>query len=292
MNRFAAPRWVLFLICSLALLGQAQVSWSQESDSDLRRENDELTTRVQDLQSELDAANREIETLRERIERLEAQLAAARRAAVPPPATRPTPEPERVTVDETKPHASPRALFKALMESYSQATSDMDPGRAGSPNRRAYVKKLESWKGAVDRQFRGPITWHVRVVDARNIDINRDRAREIVVTLLAVDPETDVRLGGPFDVRLSRTLAERIDRLEDRGELDVLVLRGTILPDIRINEQRTERGSFDNPPFIGPFAEMLYRIEVKSLMPVEEDREQPPASTQPTAPEQPSREDR
>jgi hypothetical protein len=257
--------------CSLCLIGG---SVDAQSDSDLRRQNEQLASQVQDLMAEREANEREIETLKARIAQLEQQLATARRSGnrQPPPQTQP--EPEKVTIDESIPTASPRALLKAVQSSYTDATQDLDMGRPGDGKRRAFMKKLDSWKAASDRQFRGPINWHVRVVDARPQDVNNDRAPERIVTLVAVDPETDVKLGEPFDVQLSRTLTERLATYEARdpnGDIGVLVLRGTITPSIRINEQRAERGSFDNPPFIGPYAEFLYSVDVKSLMPVADD---------------------
>ena len=195
-------------------------------------------------------------------------------------------EPEKVTVDETVPNASPRALFNALVDSYAKTTSDLDMGRDGDGKRRAYIKKLEGWKSQVDRQFRGPLVWHVRAVDSRTT-----RSGDRIVTLVAVDPETDVRLGNPFDVELSKIQMERLAWSDAHGELGPLVLRGTLVPNVRINEAQATRGTFDNPPFIGPFAEFLYGVEVKSLMLAKEDKEAnattKPAETKDTKPQPP-----
>jgi hypothetical protein len=107
----------------------------------------------------------------------------------------------------------------------------------------------------------------VRVLDN---DVTPDG--EQVVTMVAVDPVTETKLGDPFSVMLTRTLADRLAAYERRGELGLLVLRGTLIPDVQINEDRPERGSFDKPLFIGPFAEFGYTIEVKSLLPVADDK--------------------
>jgi cell division protein FtsB len=281
--------WLLGMCCFwLGTAGTAPAS--AQSESDLRRQNEQLTSQVQELMAERDATQREIETLKEKIAQLEQQLAASRRSGGRPqtPPAQTQPEPEKVTVDESVPTATPRALLKAMQDSYAEATKDMDMGNAGDGRRRAFMKKLESWRAATDRQLRGPITWHVRVIDARPQDVNNDRSPERIVTLVAVDPETDVKLGAPFDVELSRTLTDRLANYEARdpnGDIGVLVLRGTVTPHIRINEERAERGSFDNPPFIGPYAEFLYRVDVKSLMPVADDDQEKTPATQPSAPE-------
>jgi hypothetical protein len=273
-----STRFLLALTIAALLGAMTPRVQARQSDNDLRRQNQELATRIQDLEEELKAKDREIDRLKDQISELRQRLDDLRRA--PRPATRPAaPEPEKVTIDESIPGASPRALFRAVRESYDKATANLDMGRPGDGRRRAFLKKLEGWKSSVDREFRGPITWHVRVIDTRDQDIHADRSRELVVTLQAVDPETDVKLGEPFDVPLSRALADRLTRYGHRGDVGVLVLRGILSPNIRINEERTERGSFDNPPFIGPFAEFGYAIEAHGLKPVEEDRKEHPAPT-------------
>lgn len=274
------------LLCLALVMATSSVATAQ-SDSELRRQNEQLASQVQELANQLQQSRDENEKLRQRIEQLEKQIAASRRSGGGRSPT-PAPEPEKVTIDETVPSASPRALFKAIQDSYVEVSKDVDMGRPGDGVRRAYLKRLDGWKAAVDRQFRGPITWHARVVDARSENVDPDRPRERIVTLVAVDPQTDVRLGEPFDVQLSKTLTDRLANYEHRspdGDIGVLVLRGTLAPSIRINEDRAERGSFDNPPFIGPFAEFLYEVDVKSLMPAAEDKEREAAATQPTPPE-------
>jgi hypothetical protein len=258
------------LVCWMVSATHAQ------SDSELRRQNEQLTAQAQELQEKLDAAERENAVLKERISALEQQLAAARRAGSAKP-SKPAPEPEKVTVDETNPLASPRALFKALQTSLLVATKDTDPGKPGDSKRRAYLKKLESWTTNIERQHRGSVIWHVRVIDARP----GPRTGERIVTFKPVDPVTDVALGNNFDVILSRTLSDRLAVYEERGELGVLVLRGSLMPDITINEQRTERGSFDNPPYLGMFTEFGYLIDIKSLMTVEDDKAREGATTKP-----------
>src|SRR5688572_11718502 len=123
---FAKPiRAALFLAISTVLVGVAQ-GHAQESDNDLRRKNQQLTTQVQDLRAELEALRRENESLKQRITQLEQAVLTARRA--PGRAVQQTQpeEPERVTIDETLPGASPRALFRAVQESYDRAMANMD----------------------------------------------------------------------------------------------------------------------------------------------------------------------
>jgi hypothetical protein len=244
-------------IASFLLAGTA---YSQESDSDLRRQNQQLTNEVQELQRRLNAAEQRNQELEQRLTQLEQQLAAGRRAA-PSSSTLPPLEQEEVTVDETIPHASPRALFRELVANYEKTFEGVDIGDDDDDrSRRNFIKQVEAWRARVNREYRSPIEWHVRTIDART-GPNRER----IVTFIAVDPKTDVRLGDSFDVVLSQILTDRLATLETRGELGVLVMRGTLIPEVRVNASRLDRGTFDNPPFISPFAEFFFRVDVASL---------------------------
>jgi len=257
LNHFSL-HWRVAAVLSTALACTGLAS-AQDSDADLRRQNEQLSAQIRDLQRELLQAQDRIQQLEGTISQLQRQAAAPRRSST---AGSPAPslDDEIVSVDESVPNASPRALFKALVASYEATMAGLPIGKPGERDRRAYLRKLENWRAGVIREFRSPIVWHVRVIDAR---LGPDRQR--IVTFLAVDPETDARLGNSFDVVLSQTLVERLANFEARGDLGVLVMRGTVFPEIRIDEDRESRGTFDNPPFIGPFAEFLFRIEVASL---------------------------
>jgi len=279
-----STRFAAFVLVTFAVLaGSSSSAQARQSDSDLRKENQQLTTKVQDLQNELDAARHDNDELRQRIAQLEQQIAALRRSpgsTGTAPATAPQ-APEKVSIDESVPSASPRALFHAVVASYDKAMGEADIGKPGDPKWRTYIKKVEGWKSAANREFRAPITWYVRFVDGRT-----GRNGERIATLVAVDPQTDVRLGNQFDVVLSKLFSDRLANYDAHGGLNntLLVLRGTVVPDIRVNEERPARGSFDNPPFIGPFAEFVYSVEVKSLLAAKDDEKEQPSSTRPKEP--------
>jgi hypothetical protein len=279
MTRMMAAR--TFGVLGLALLLPVFLCQpaAAQSDADLRKQNQELQARVKDLETELAAARGQNESLQKRITALEAALAA--RPAAPGAvggagaAAQTLPE-ERVTIDESKPAASPRALFNAVVESYKTAMGDAPVGKHGDRDRAAYMRRLQKWEGASEREFRMPVEWHVRVLPARMMD----NARERMASFVAVDPVTDTRLGDAFDVVLSRQLAARLAELTRVDESGVLVLKGTSAVNLSINENRLERGSFDSPRFVGPFAEYEFTVEPSGLAPV-----RPAPATQPaTAP--------
>jgi hypothetical protein len=239
----------------LALLGTAGTA-SAQSDADLRRENQRLRTQVSDLQRELEAARNRIDQLEREVEKLRQLLAAA-------PAT-PTGQPpeERVTIDESVPHASPRALLRSIKDGYMAALLDLDPGEPGTKQRTKYLHELARWARRINRELKTPIQWHVRITE-RAIAPGEMLGVEVV----AVDPETDVVLGEPFPVRLPQATVTKLRNLEKRGPLGVLVLKGVLIPEVMVNPERDEQGLFDKPRFVGPFAEFSFWVEASSLTP-------------------------
>jgi hypothetical protein len=261
-------------------LGQTTVQGA--SDSDLRKQNQQLQSRVQDLERELKAAQ-------DRIIELEKKVAAGGHTAGNSGTTTTTAgstsaEPQ-VSIDENVPSASPRALLRALTERYQNDPAKLEMGKDGDGKRRAYVRRLEGWKATVERELRGPIKWHAQVIGPGEPPFVNGYER---VRLVAVDPVTGLQLGAPFDVSLNRTASDRLANWMSKGEADVVVVTGTLNPMVNINENRTARGSFDNPPYIGPFAEMGFDINVQSLtLPKDEVKEattKPATLAKPVAP--------
>ena len=258
------------LVIAAVFLGgglAARPAAAQQSPNDLRRENQRLRTQVGDLERELQAAEDRIDQLQRDIAELHRLLQATRSRG---PATAPA---EKVTIDESVPHASPRALFRAIVDSYRQELHDRDLASDDYVQKRAvYLRAIDRWANRVNREMRAPIEWHVRLVEdepVRSLYVRR---------MMAVDPKTHVELGNSFGVLLPRGLARRIDEQVQRG--DVLVLKGALSPRVRLNQERAERGVFDKPRFIGPFAEFGFTVDVTSLLPTvpepEEDQETDP----------------
>ena len=268
MNRPKTSRSLaLGVLALLAVAGAA----SAQSDADLRRENQKLRTQVNDLNRELEAARNRIEQLELEVEKLRQLLNAAPQPSGGPPAE------EKVTIDETIPHASPRALVKALQDGYLEAMLDVDPGDpstpAGSRQRAAYLRDLHRWARRMSREMKAPIEWHIRVA-------GRGTRLEVPGLMVeAVDPKTHVVLGDPFPVTLPRATVRQLRQREERGQLGVLILKGVLLPQVMVNPDRNEQGLFDKPRFVGPFAEFEFFIEASSVTPPPETKDRPPQRT-------------
>lgn len=260
MNRSSLP------VAAFAAALVATTGAGAQSDSDLRLENQRLRTRVGDLERELEAA-------RHRIDELEQALEALRQLAPvtpPQPATGPdAPPPEEVvTVDESVPNASPRALLAALAASYEEAVGDMDLGEPGGRQRTAYLRQVRNWVSRVNRELRSQIDWHVLLLLP-----DRQDADPTLVRVQAVDPETGVRLGDPVPIVVPPAVRRRLAQYDQRGQLDVMVLYGVLNPNVIFNQDRTAEGPFNSPRFIGPFAEVDPVIQVHGIKPAEKAEE-------------------
>lgn len=249
-----------------------------QSESELRRENDALRARIGQLEAELEASQDRIRSLEQTIARLEAQIERLRRTSSgsSEPAEL---EPERVTIDESEPTASPRALFRALQDGYRENLGGMEIGSIGDRNRDVYLRAVDRWASSVNREYRQPITWTVRISDAATLQ------RGVQFTVQAVDPVTDVELGDSFPVLITnRTLIRRLEMMGDAGQLfdQKLEMKGVLIPDVRVNRNRESEGAFNTPPFIGPFAEFYMGVEAQSIRPASEAQqdEQPEAPGQ------------
>jgi hypothetical protein len=276
-------------LAMLILLAAAPATGSAQSDHELRQENQRLATQVRDLQAELAAARAQMTEMQKQIDQLRVQLADtidSLKAAARQPAPAPTPlpgappaKPEVVTIDESIPNASPRALLNALSESYREALGGLPIGdditRDGRKNRSLYLQRVEQWAAAASRHFRAQIEWTVMVTTAPPLPAGT------IVEVQAVDPQTRVRLGRPFRLDIARHQMERLRLLEDLGKLDLLLLRGIVEPRIVISRDLEYAGPFDAGRYIGPFAEFGFSINIKSVTGVREP--EPPAPT-PTKP--------
>ncbi len=252
LPNFPIPFLALTAAVVLSTAGPA----SAQSDRDLRDENQSLQTKVRELQRELDAANASIAELQRRLQQ-------SGRPAADPAAQ---PEADRVTIDESRADASPRALLRAISESYAEATRDLEVGdfnsTIGTRTRATYVRAVESWANRIRREMRFPVEWHIRL-----LPLAEQRHEQAGIRVRAVDPKTDVTLGDPFIVRLNKALRRKLNRLEQRGSIKVLVLKGVLVPEATLNPQRIDPGAFNNPRLIGPFAEFEFTVEASSLIP-------------------------
>ncbi len=255
-------RRALGVITLATMLATAHHAGAAQSEGDARRETEQLRARVELLQGSLDAAQERIAELEAQLENMRQLLATTRRGAAGPaksPPTAPATTAPATSIDESIPNASPRALLDALKDSYREATEDLIIGEAGDRQRIVYLRGLDRWASRVNRELKSQIQWHVRIMRPR------PGSQQRRLELQAVDPKTDRHLGDPFQVVASINLLRRLRVFAERDQLEVLVLRGVVRPYVTINLGRQQKGAFDKPRFIGPFAEFQMTVDVSSL---------------------------
>lgn len=222
-----------------------------QSDNELRRENQRLQGRVDELDKELQAA-------RDRITRLEALIQEMRRApgtsTTRPPSTKP--EEEKISIDETKQDASPRALLAELQKDYEKTLGDLEIGAGGSRERDNYLRAVDRWVNTTSRRFRISVEWAVKILSQSDADRTR-----YLVRMQAVDPKYGTKLGDPFDATIRKSRSGNVDDLNL-----TYIVRGAILPSLRVNPDRSEQGMFNVPKFIGPYAEFIIGLEVMTIV--------------------------
>jgi len=258
----AAPRWLLAGLALLLAVTAIPTSAVAQSDVELREENAALRARVRELEAELAAAQARVDELNRRIRDLE---------RTGPPALIPegtgrlgSPPAPTVTVDESNPSSSPLALLKHIQKQHAEAESGF--GSYTAPRERAlYLRNLERWTTGMNRRLRTPIEWTVRLDPTRVVHTER----AVALRVTAIDPGSGDALGDPFTATLTPTQFRRLEAAlrHERGSVDRLLLRGTLVPQVQVNPDRIRAGSFDHPPFIGTFCEFGMMVEGVSLMP-------------------------
>jgi hypothetical protein len=224
-----------------------------QSDADLRREVQRLELENAELKERLRRAE-------DRIKQLEAQIQSMQTSG----GTGATPaEEEQVSIDETQPLASPRAIVAALRASYETAMDGMEMGEPDSRERTRYRGALERWSVASEREMRGTIEWRVAVAEVKP----HANGKDFVVVMQAVDPKYGTKLGKPFEALLPGNRTRNLEGGTD-GQWE---LKGRLTTDIILDERITGEGAFENAMYLGSFAELRYAVEVITLVRAEEE---------------------
>jgi hypothetical protein len=255
----------VFLLPATALTAPA----AAQSDAELRQENARLREELRELRKEYEQQRLRITELEREAARLRSELAAQ---PTTPPSTSPKPveklpEPP-VSIDESVPDASPRALFAALATSYRTTLGATEIGQPDSRERSAYMRQLERWRQHVRREFRQRISWHVRILDT----IAAPNGQEYLLRMVAVDPVTGTELGAHFEAIVDSVIIKRLRTFEQRGPISQLVLTGVAVPNLSIvPDQMTRNNAFADYDLVGPFVEYGFDVTVTTLLPPAKD---------------------
>jgi len=268
-SRVTPTSFASILIVASVLLSGVAAEARAQSDAQLRQENARLREELRELREEFAAQKRRIAELERENASLRKEI-AEQATSTPTRRSRdiePLPEPP-VSIDESVANASPRALHAALVKSYRSTLGAYEVGENDSPERRAYMKRIERWREKVAREFRTRIEWNVEILDATRLHGSRD----VLLRLVAVDPVHGTKLGAAFETMVSTSIMERIERSRTRGQVDGLVLTGVLSPEPRIlPDVMTIDAPFVDYELIGPFAEFAFKVDVNTLLPETKD---------------------
>jgi hypothetical protein len=226
---------------------------AQATDADLLRENERLTAQVRDLEAALKAAMA-------RIASLEGEIATLRTGGTSVSTAPKTPAPPSPSSD------TPVGMIATIKAAFAKAVEDGEIERAASSRDEAgrirEFRALRKWVASANRTFKTTIEWPVVVLDSKV-----SSPAEGVLQVQVWDPATQTSASEPFFVSVPRRVVDRVNRPRSADEEGpaVFVLNGVFVPDIRVNENRTEVGPFDNPSFIAPMVEMTWLVEAKGV---------------------------
>lgn len=274
-------RWIAVIAVIVGALVAGPVHAQGESAAALRQELEGVRRELMTLRAELDALRAEHETALSTIERM--RLAMARGsgggsdpgvgdrsqrpgASLDGPGASEEPGVGRSVAFD--PYSSPGALFVAASVSYSENIWDSAPDDAG----RGWVPEpgaVREWTAAARREIRGRSEWLTRV---RLVEMDEDaETQRAMVTIL--DRRTLEPVEGAFAVDVPDRFAGRIgDALAGKaGEtagggsavLFELLVEAGAAPVFQPG--RAERGPFDYPRFIGPFAGFGFDVVIRGV---------------------------
>lgn len=219
-----------------------------------------------DLADELAKARARIAELEAEVAALKARLAGAPPTAAPPPTTAP----------DADPFANPASIRRRLETDYTAQLAEALPAPGDAAAMANFRRELERWVASVNRSYRKPVRWNVRV---SRTEPQGDRLR---MTLVPLDPASGEPAGDEFIATAESRIARRVAAAaRNASGSDPWTLVGTFIPEINARPERMSRGDFDHPPLIGPGAELFWRVEIESLVP---ERRERPLPVDPAAP--------
>lgn len=245
------------ILIAFGLLIAAPNCWmaataAQDRELELGRENEQLRTRISDLEAALAAAMKKIESL-------EAEVKSLRNGAG---GSTPSSLPQAIEILDS----SPAGMVRKARDLYAKALEDGQIPEAGAAGdtaaRTRFERALRKWIGSANRVLREPVEWPVVIETA-----NRISATEARLELTPWNPKAGEAAGKPFSVVTTPRVLDKIRRagLRSQDAPPIFVFKGVFVPRMRYNPQRTEVGPFDNPPFIAAGVEFPWSVEFKSL---------------------------
>lgn len=260
---------VLAAACCGPLTATLRAQESPPSVSELRRENEQLRQRIDELEAQLTKSQESINQLLEQVRELNARVAELQRLLEQRPAspsdsagadsgaeTEAT-TPTLAELPESKPFVAPEGLLAFVRKSYAENFGGVSVPFESSEVRGRYLRDLEGWANSLRRTQRGQIEW---LIEVRNVVSSES---PMVVEYRVLDRATRL----PYSERLfAMQVPSRFERRLREAESQTWLLRGVAGIDVMINRERESMGFFDVTPFIGPYVEFGFNLNVNALL--------------------------
>ncbi|MCA9278399.1 MAG: hypothetical protein H6815_07045 [Phycisphaeraceae bacterium] len=174
-------------------------------------------------------------------------------------ATEPSDEFDTKAWKDADPFSSPWALRAAVVRSYFEQMSIIP--RSTLREQDLFHDAVARWTRTTSRELRSQIEWTVSI---ERIERDVDGGRRFSGYLRVMDPRTGIGVGPAILVPIPERYAVRALRAPDVSYWE---LRGEVIAEPRYNPDRAERGIFDEPPIIGPFAEHGWKLMWRNMQP-------------------------
>ena len=264
------------LLRCLAVIGlcTASLAWAPlpaqdppaQSMSDLRQEIERLRQEIAQRDADLAAA-------KERIAKLERQLAdaAAGQATGGSPGQSPTPAapPPPFPAD---PSLGPGGLLAAIQAAYLAEFPTM-PDTASPQKLNLHLRTLENWCARTNRDNIKQYAW------TGTIDPNTFAVNGRTCSFNAVFVNGTRQFSVP--VTVEQGLLSKVRAKDGSPSAAPLVFTAIVKPRIAVNSRRPTPQAFELPPMVAPYVDYLFDMEVRSVLPA------PPQPAAPAAPAAP-----
>jgi hypothetical protein len=259
---FAAARAVCLPALLAAVLFLARAASAQQpavSDSDLRRENDQLKQRVAQLETQLAEAQRRAQTMQTEIERLRKLIASGGgggKSASPTTPDAPEGEAEAFEPAPEEPLASPASMFNTLVKDYEK---DLTPlPRESRQDQQRYLAEARKWAAKAIREIKGKVDWTIS-----NVSVTGEPRGERDVSFQVVNPANGKPYGPVVTAKMRGDLAQKLANQPPESQWKITGMANAAP---KVVPERDKPGAFDKPQsFIGPYVEFAFELNTLTV---------------------------
>ncbi|MCB9845551.1 MAG: hypothetical protein H6811_06165 [Phycisphaeraceae bacterium] len=253
------PRCLSTILCLMVCLSASTARAQDDVVAELNAARREIAS----LREQLAAKEREVTQLRAEREALVAQLTdARRRLASGGDSSEPSPPGslERRAPAPDDPFASPESMFHELRKRFEADLAGY-PDEQSAPGIGRFKMAVQAWCRRMNRELAQRATWLVEPKDYTELD-----ARRTEVTMRIVDEATGLPIGDPFRAVLSKIIADRMQRSADEAPMWRATVNVQAAPIYR--PEHADAGTFDSLLLIGPYAEFAIETDFREISPV------------------------